>query len=144
MLRRPMAVATPEKTRKTKNERARTRPRRAYLPAAERRRLIIAAAQEVFARANLQGARTRDIAKAAEVNQATLFEHFESKEALFAEAVVQPLLEAMQGMRERTQSYVAAESIEEMMKLGQKSAHNHLEVMVGIFPLLTAALFSDP
>ena len=35
-----MAVATPGKTRKPKAERARTRPRRAYLPAAERRKSI--------------------------------------------------------------------------------------------------------
>jgi hypothetical protein len=55
--------------------------RRAYLPAAERRKSIIAAAQEVFARSNLKGARTRDIARAAAVNQATIFEHFESSTA---------------------------------------------------------------
>src|ERR1700758_3572232 len=89
-------------------EAAPTRRRRAYLPAAERRRQIIEAAQQVFARANLQGARPRDIAKAADVNQATLFEHFASKEDLFIEAVVQPLLEAMDGMRERTRDYEAS------------------------------------
>ena len=75
-----------------------TRIRRAYLPAAERRKSIIEAAQKIFARSNLQGARTRDIAEAANVNQATIFEHFESKEALFQEAVVQPLIDAMRGM----------------------------------------------
>src|SRR5262249_51471066 len=88
--------------------------RRTYLPASERRRLIIEAAQEVFAKSNLQGARTRDIARAAEINQATLFEHFESKEALFHEAVVLPLLDAMRGMHERAQAYEAAHSFEEM------------------------------
>src|ERR1700722_1655914 len=100
-----MAMATPGKTRKTKNERARTRPRRAYLPAAERRKSIIAAAQQVFARAHLQGARTRDIAKEAEVNQARLFEHFESKQAVGHEAVVRPLIEAMYGAHERVEAY---------------------------------------
>src|SRR6476619_2145751 len=98
-------------------EQARAKPRRAYLPAHERRRLIIEAAQLVFARSNLQGARTRDIAKAAEVNQATLFEHFESKEALFHEAVVLPLLDAMRGMRDRAQAYEAAHSLEEMREI---------------------------
>ena len=76
----------------------------AYLPAAERRKSIIAAAQEVFARSNLQGARTRDIAKTADVNQATIFEHFESKEALFQAAVVKPLIDAMRGMHERLEA----------------------------------------
>ena len=120
------------------------RKRRTYMRAPERRQHIILAAQQVFARTNYQGARTRDIAKAAEVNQATLFEHFESKEALFIEAVVEPMLKAMQGMRERTEAYVAAESLDEMLALGEKSTRNHLEVMVEIFPLLTAALFSEP
>src|SRR6201995_2475929 len=84
--------------------------RRTYLPASERRQRIISAAQKVFAQTSLQGARTRQLAKAAEINQATLFEHFDSKEDLFLAAVVQPLLEAMQGMRERAAAYSKASS----------------------------------
>jgi AcrR family transcriptional regulator len=117
--------------------------RRKYLPAEERRKQIIQAAQEVFARTNLQGARTRDIAKAADVNQATLFEHFDSKEALFHAAVVEPLIEAMQGMYERLHAYQAAETTEELLTLAQASAQNHIENTAQIFPLLTASLFSD-
>jgi AcrR family transcriptional regulator len=117
--------------------------RRRYLPAEERRKLIIQAAQEVFARSNLQGARTRDIAKAADINQATLFEHFESKEALFHEAVVNPLIEAMRGMQERAQAYQAAESLDDLLALAETSAQTHVESLVQVFPLLTAALFSD-
>ena len=88
-------MATSGKAQKAKGETAAPRQRRAYLPAAERRKLILAAAQEVFARSNLKGARTRDIARAADVNQATIFEHFESKEALFQAAVMQPLKESI-------------------------------------------------
>jgi AcrR family transcriptional regulator len=117
--------------------------RRSYLPADERRRLIIAAAQEVFARTSLQGARTRDLAKAAEVNQATLFEHFESKEVLFQEAVVKPMLDAMRGMRGRAAAYEGADSVEALRDLARDSARRHVEVMAKIFPLFTAALFSD-
>jgi AcrR family transcriptional regulator len=116
---------------------------RRRLPAEERRRQIILAAQEVFARSNLQGARTRDIAKAADINQATLFEHFESKEALFQEAVVKPLVEAMRGMQQRAEAYEAATSREEMQALAQVSAARHLTTMLEAFPLLTASLFSD-
>jgi AcrR family transcriptional regulator len=72
-----------------------------------------------------------------------LFEHFESKEALFHEAVVLPLLDAMRGMHARAQAYEAAHSFEEMRTLAQESAQRHFERMVEIFPLLTAALFSD-
>ena len=122
---------------------ATAKPRRAYLPAKERRQLIIEAAQLVFSKSNLQGARTRDIAKAAAINPATLFEHFESKEALFHEAVVKPLLAAMRGMHDRAQTYEAAASLEQMRLLAQASARKQLETMVDIFPLFTAALFSD-
>lgn len=129
---------------KTKPEKPAPRARRAYLPAAERRKSIIAAAQQVFAEANLKGARTRDIAKAAEVNQATIFEHFESKEALFQEAVVQPLIDAMRGMHARKEIYESADSPDEMARLALESATRHLADMNAIFPLFTAALFSDP
>ena len=131
-------------TRSTKEQEPDEAPkRRAYLPAKERKRLIIQAAQEVFARSNLQGARTRDIAKAAEVNQATIFEHFESKEALFEEAVVKPLIEAMRGMHERVEVYETAGSPAELAHLAQSSTTRHLQDMKRLFPLLSAALFSD-
>ncbi|MBU6265952.1 MAG: TetR/AcrR family transcriptional regulator [Sphingomonadales bacterium] len=126
------AKAAPKVTRK-----------RAYLPAAERRRLIVEAAQEVFARSNLQGARTRDIAAAASVNQATVFEHFESKEALFHAAVVQPLIDVMRGMHERVSQYETAASPDELGAMAHGSALANLAEMVEILPLMTAALFSD-
>jgi AcrR family transcriptional regulator len=137
------AVPPSEKTRKIKDEAAKPRRPRTYLRAAERRKLIIAAAQEVFSRTNLQGARTRDIAKAAEINQATIFEHFESKEALFHAAVVQPLIDAMRGMHERVELYETASSPAELAELAHASAAHHIESMAEIFPLLTAALFSE-
>lgn len=120
------------------------RQRRAYMPAAERRKSILAAAQQVFSQSNLQGARTRDIAKAAAVNQATIFEHFASKEELFQEAVVAPLIDAMRGMHERMEIYETAGTPEEIAALALPSATRHLQDMVDIFPLFTAAMFSDP
>ena len=133
-----------EPAKKAPKEAVGTRPRRTYMPAAERRKSIIAAAQTVFARSNLKGARTRDIAAAAAVNQATIFEHFESKEALFQEAVVQPLIDAMRGMHARRETYEAASSPDELAGLALESATRHVGDMVDIFPLFTAALFSDP
>lgn len=121
-----------------------SRRRRTYMPAAERRKQIISAAQQVFAEANLKGARTRDIAKAASVNQATIFEHFPSKEALFQEAVVQPLIDAMRGMHARRDSYEVAETPDELAALAKASAGRHVNDMIEIFPLFVSALFSDP
>ena len=117
--------------------------RRAYLPAAERRRSIVEAAQEVFARSNLQGARTRDIAAAAAVNQATIFEHFASKDDLFHAAVVQPLIDVMRGMHDRVSQYETATSPDELGEMAHDSALANLQEMVAILPLMTAALFSD-
>lgn len=118
-------------------------PRREYRRAAERRVEIIAAAQAEFIRANFAGARTRDIADAAGVNQATLFKHFPTKEALFEEAVMRPLIEAMQGMHGRVEIYETAQTPAEMGELAEESTTRHLEDMQRILPLLTTALFSD-
>lgn len=117
--------------------------RRDYRPAAERRTEIIAAAQAEFVRANFAGARTRDIADIAGVNQATLFKHFPTKEILFEEAVMRPLIEAMQGMHGRVEVYETAETAAEMGELAKESTIRHIEDMQRILPLLTTALFSD-
>lgn len=119
------------------------RQRRAYRPAAERRIEIIAAAQAEFIRANFAGARTREIADAAGVNQATLFKHFPTKEDLFHAAVMQPLIQAMQGMHGRIEVYESAETPAQMGELAEESTIRHLEDMQRILPLLTTALFSD-
>ncbi|MDR2858462.1 MAG: TetR/AcrR family transcriptional regulator [Novosphingobium sp.] len=118
-------------------------PRRKYRPAAESRAGIIAAAQAEFIRANFAGARTRDIADAAGVNQATLFKHFPTKEALFEEAVMRPLIAAMQGMHGRVEVYETATTPAEMGELAEASTTRHIEDMQRILPLLTTALFSD-
>lgn len=117
--------------------------RREYRPSAERRVEIVAAAQAEFIRANFSGARTREIAAAAGVNQATLFKLFPNKEALFEEAVMRPLIEAMQGMHGRIEEYRAASNPAEMAQLAEASTILHLEDMQRILPLLTTALFSD-
>jgi AcrR family transcriptional regulator len=117
-----------------------TSAKRHYLPADERRQRILDSAREVFARTGLQGARTRDLAKAAGINQATLFAHFESKEDLFAAAVLQPLVALFEGIRERYQVYEAADSPQDLLGLLQAGMQKHLENMVEIYPLLVHAL----
>ena len=118
--------------------------KRQYLPASERRRQILGAARTVFARSGLQGARTRELARAAGVNQATLFEHFASKAALFVEAVVQPLTELMAGARERAECYAKADTPESFGSQLQDAVQQHVKSINESFPLLVQALFSDP
>lgn len=62
---------------------------RARLTAAERRQRIIESAARIFARFGCDGARTRQIAEACGVNEAIIYRHFPSKEALFIEAMTQ-------------------------------------------------------
>ncbi|WP_256469033.1 TetR/AcrR family transcriptional regulator [Conexibacter sp. DBS9H8] len=64
---------------------------RRRLPASERRDQLIAAARRAFAEGGFSGTRVSDISKAAGVNDALLYRHFESKEALFDAAIVEPL-----------------------------------------------------
>ena len=63
------------------------------LVAGQTRQRLLDAAARVFARDGIEGATTREIARAAGVNEVTLFRHFQSKEKLLA-AVVQRTLDA--------------------------------------------------
>jgi AcrR family transcriptional regulator len=58
--------------------------RRRRMPAAERREVILAAAEETFARCGYHGASLDDVAHAAGVSKALIYEHFDSKRSLHA------------------------------------------------------------
>jgi aryl-alcohol dehydrogenase-like predicted oxidoreductase len=117
------------------------RARRAYLSADERKQQILRAAQEAFSKSSLHGVSTRDIAKAADINPATLFEHFGSKEALFREAVIAPLFEGLREMKSRATLYHAAAS--DLQDLARSGVQKQIGTMKRLFPLITTALFSD-
>ena len=61
-------------------------PRR-RMPAPQRREAILAAAEEVFARRGYHGAALEDIAQAAGISKALIYEHFASKRELHASLV---------------------------------------------------------
>src|SRR5271169_6021669 len=50
---------------------------------AETRRRIIEAAADLFSRGGYHGASTRDIARVANINEATIFRHYSSKRDLY-------------------------------------------------------------
>ncbi|GIX30198.1 MAG: TetR family transcriptional regulator [Porticoccaceae bacterium] len=117
---------------------------RTYLRAPARRERILEAARRLFAEKGYAGARIREIARTAGIHQATLYDHFPSKEALFAAAVVEPLVEAMQGMYERAAGYRQASSRAEFWPLALASVERHLAAMEALYPLLIRALFAEP
>lgn len=57
--------------------------KRKRVSAAERRDQVLAVARQLFARQGFRGTTTRQIADQAQVNEAILFRHFRSKEALY-------------------------------------------------------------
>ncbi len=65
------------------------------LPGEERRRSIIRAAREVFIEHGFSGARTKQIAERADVTEAFLYQHFESKEAMYEAAILTPFSQAL-------------------------------------------------
>jgi AcrR family transcriptional regulator len=58
--------------------------RRRRMPAAQRREVILAAAEETFGRCGYHGASLDDVAHAAGVSKALIYEHFSSKRELHA------------------------------------------------------------
>jgi AcrR family transcriptional regulator len=65
------------------------------LPAAERRKNILAAARAVFLEQGFSGARTKDIAERSGVTEAFLYRHFDSKDQMYAEAILNPLRDGL-------------------------------------------------
>lgn len=120
-----------------------TRKPRHYVPAEERRHHILETARIVFAEFGLKGARTRQLAEAAGINQSTLFEHFASKEDLFISAVVDPMVEIMKNFRGRTIKYTEVKSTDDLQSLLQIGMQKNLENTIKIYPLFVQALFSD-
>lgn len=104
---------------------AESKPVRKRMASEQRREQILLAARQVFVEKGLDGARTRDIAAAAGINEAMLYRHFDSKDELFKAAVSAPLQAAVaalvgrageppeaydetgEAMRERTRQFIA-------------------------------------
>src|SRR5580765_260332 len=59
------------------------RPKRIRMAGEDRRRLLLRAAIDCFARRGFSGTKTKDIAAAAGVSEAILFRHFATKEDLY-------------------------------------------------------------
>ena len=69
------------------------RPSQHRMPAADRQRQLLEVALNVFSRRGFKGTTTKEIAAAAGVAEAVIFQHFPSKEALYS-AVLELHLEA--------------------------------------------------
>lgn len=76
----------------------------------QRRRQLISAAMRLFALKGFDGTTTREIARAAKINEAIIFRHFHSKEALYW-AVVASHIQAA-GRQQKIREYLASPGLD--------------------------------
>jgi len=113
------------------------------MSAEERRVMILQAAQDAFMSSGYGGARTKDIAERAGVNEALLFRHFENKDEIFHEAVIVPLIEAM-GTPTSPDDLIDIDDIQAAKVASTVATMRRLlEVMETAAPLLGIVLFAD-
>jgi AcrR family transcriptional regulator len=82
-------------------------------PRGEPRKLLLAAARDLFASQDYRSTTTREIAEAAGVTEHLLFRNFGSKAGLFREALVLPFTEFVDGFGRTWNSVVPEETDEE-------------------------------
>jgi AcrR family transcriptional regulator len=119
-----------------------TRRKRVRLTSVERRAQIIASAQDCFKASGLAGSRTKEIAQAAGISEAILYQHFESKHVLFEAAVLEPLDDMISALAERVRDLRQVTG-RTRVKVAEQLHADFLKTMREIIPLLGVALFSS-
>ena len=133
--------ATRSSTRSTETPRARR------LTAEARKKSILQAARRAFTETgDMNGTTIRHIAERGGISEGVIYRHFESKDQLFIEAVVEPLTEAIDKLVaaseviDREQPLTAERQIETINGLYRQLIHTLEEIL----PLLGLVLFGDP
>jgi AcrR family transcriptional regulator len=121
------------------------RPKR--LTAEARRRSILQAARRAFTETgDMNGTTIRHIAERGGISEGVIYRHFESKDQLFFEAVVEPLREAVDDLVAATavvDSEGPLDSEGQQQKL-QALYKQLVSTLVEVLPLLGLVLFGDP
>ena len=122
-------------------------PVRRRLTAAARKSSILAAARQAFTETgDMNGTTIKVIAEHSGISEGVIYRHFESKDQLFFEAVVEPLKQAVDAL-------VAASAVVDRAQ--PLTPERQLETMTGLYrqltatleevlPLLGLVLFGDP
>ena len=115
---------------------------RTRLPADLRRKQIAVAARHVFATSGLAGAKTRQIAEAADVTETILYRHFSSKEEIFEAAILEPVEQLATDLMRLTAEFSRIDA-RRRLELSQQVHEEIRRVVQEITPLLGVALFSS-
>jgi len=118
-----------------------TGTKRRRLPAVERKEMIVAAAQAAFLRDSMSGARTKDIADRSGVTEAFLYRYFDSKEAMYEAAVLDPVRVAVTTLADDIDRINA--EVEDPIEFIRRVNRRCLEFSVAYARLYSIALFSD-
>lgn len=120
---------------------------RRRMPAADRRRSILEAARRAFSQTgDMNGTTIRTIAAYSGISEGAIYRHFDSKEQLFYEAVVEPLREAVDELVEAMQVLPQRVPLTDSQRVHRLEAlYDQLtNVLLDVLPLLGLVLFGDP
>lgn len=121
------------------------RPRRKRLSAVERKKTILEAAREEFAKTgDVGGTTTKKIAARAGVSEAIIYRYFESKEELYLAAVVEPLLEVVEKTVGAIEKWPQTVSEEERTLRARNFFAATIGELTESLPLLGLVLFGEP
>jgi AcrR family transcriptional regulator len=121
-----------------------TKPKAKRISGAERRRVILTSAREVFQRSGFDGARIKEIAERAGTAEAMIYRHFPSKRDLFNEAILAPLEQWLSLLPEAAEGVSFADTNAERRALMCQTNSELIRATAEVLPLLGVALFSNP
>lgn len=130
----------------TKSAIEQAKPRR-RLTAEARKSSILAAARRAFTETgDMNGTTVKRIAEHSGISEGVIYRHFESKEQLFFEAVVEPLKQATDALVAATQLVDKDEPLTPQRQLtGMTELYRQLvSTLEEMLPLLGLVLFGDP
>src|SRR5215470_15706547 len=107
----------------------------------EKRQEIIKAAIEVFARNGFRGTTTRDLAAEADVNEAIIFRHFNTKTELYRAILEEKLNQSRDSQFEEVERLAGTQGDREFLELlGRKFLERHEQDSTFMRLLLFSAL----
>jgi AcrR family transcriptional regulator len=108
----------------------------------ERRKSILEAARPLLLAQGIKGVRTRELAKAAGVSEASLFSHFASKEELIDEALIKPFRQIFEAQTQQVRD-LGGLSRKALREKSVQLVAEGAGALDQLFPSLMSILFSD-
>jgi AcrR family transcriptional regulator len=137
----------PKSTTETAPPAADTPPKRRRLTAEARKNSILDAARRAFTETgDMNGTTIKVIAAHSGISEGVIYRHFESKDQLFFEAVVEPLTQAVDDLVAATEGVDRDEPLtpERQLEMMNGLYRQLVSTLEQILPLLGLVLFGDP